>query len=309
LSELPFTGERFTPECLREIWYEHYHRYAFARALVKGRRVADVACGEGYGAALLAAAATTVVGVDIDPASVAHARQRYGDIANLRFECADATRLPFADASLDAITSFETIEHLRPQAELIAEFARVLKQDGLLILSSPDKQSYSDARDYHNQFHVHELYRDELLALLAPAFPALRLYGQKLLFQSLIWSLDRPPQSASVHTLRAASQQLLDAPDYAPLYFIAVCAKASAALPASVDLDLFGDAEESVYRHYESEIRRNMQAGTLLAEREAALDAERRAHAATREQWAALNESTQQRSATAAARPWWRRLF
>ncbi len=81
MSELPFTGERFTPECLREIWYEHYHRYAFARALVKGRRVADVACGEGYGAALLAAAATTVVGVDIDPASVAHARQRYGGSA------------------------------------------------------------------------------------------------------------------------------------------------------------------------------------------------------------------------------------
>lgn len=309
MSELPFTGERFTPECLREIWYEHYHRYAFARSLVKGRQVADVACGEGYGAALLAGAADSVVGVDIDPASVAHARQRYADIANLRFECADATRLPFADASLDAIVSFETIEHLHAQTELIAEFARVLKPDGLLILSSPDKRTYSEARDYHNEFHVRELYREELLALLTPAFPALWLYGQKLLFQSLIWTLDRPPQSASVHTLRAASQQLLDTPEYPPLYFIAVCAKATTALPASVDLDLFGDAEESVYRHYEAEIRKNMQAGAVLAEREAALLAERAAHAATQAQLRALTEAAAAQTAALSPRPWWRRLF
>ena len=48
MSELPFTGERFTPECQREIWYEHYHRYAFARALAAGRSVADVAAQVGY---------------------------------------------------------------------------------------------------------------------------------------------------------------------------------------------------------------------------------------------------------------------
>ena len=53
-AALPFTGERFTPECVREIWYEHWHRYAFARRLGAGRRVLDAACGEGYGSALLA---------------------------------------------------------------------------------------------------------------------------------------------------------------------------------------------------------------------------------------------------------------
>ena len=59
MSNLPFTGERFTPECVREMWYEHYHRYAFARALVAGKSVADIACGEGYGAALLAQSASS----------------------------------------------------------------------------------------------------------------------------------------------------------------------------------------------------------------------------------------------------------
>ena len=310
MSELPFTGERFTPECQREIWYEHYHRYAFARALAAGRSVADVACGEGYGAALLAAGgAERVVGVDIDSLSIAHARQRYAGIGNLRFECADATRLPFADASFDLLTSFETIEHLQPQAELIAEFARVLKPDGLLVLSSPDKHAYSEARDYHNEFHVRELYREELLALLAPDFPALRLYGQKLLFQSLIWALDRPLGKANVHTLRSSTKALQDAPDYTPLYFIAVSAKRAAALPETCTLDLFGDAEESVYRHYESEIRRNMQAGAVLAEREAELERERSAHDLTRAQLAAARALSEQVGKPAGLGRWWRAWF
>lgn len=309
MSELPFTGERFTPECLREIWYEHYHRYAFALSLVKGLRIADVACGEGYGAALLAGVAESVVGVDIDPATVAHARQRYGEIGNLRFECTDATRLPFADASLDALTSFETLEHLHAQAALIAEFARVLKPDGVLILSSPDRMTYSEARDYHNEFHVRELDREELLTLLGSRFPALRLYGQKLAFQSLIWALDRPPQSVATHTLATANGQLHARPEYAPLYFIAVCSKSAAALPASVDLDLFGDREESVYRHYEAEIRKNMQAGQLLAERDAALTAERTAHAATRAQLLAARSSASGQPAMTTPRRWWQRLF
>ena len=58
---LPFTGERFTPECEREIAYEHWHRYAFARSLARGRRVLDAACGEGYGSALLARAGAASV--------------------------------------------------------------------------------------------------------------------------------------------------------------------------------------------------------------------------------------------------------
>ena len=73
---LEFTGERFTPECVREIRHEHLHRYVFARALCGGARVLDAACGEGYGSALLAGAAKQVTGVDLDKATVAHAWNR-----------------------------------------------------------------------------------------------------------------------------------------------------------------------------------------------------------------------------------------
>ena len=83
---LPFTGERFTPECVREIAYEHWHRYAFAQSFAHGKRVLDAACGEGYGSAMLARAGAEVLGVDVDAQTVCHARARYGAVAGLRFE-------------------------------------------------------------------------------------------------------------------------------------------------------------------------------------------------------------------------------
>ncbi len=99
---LAFTGERFTPECVREIWYEHMHRYAYAAPFARGKRVLDAGCGEGYGSALLAQAGAEVLGIDIDAASVAHARSRYTGVAQLRFQQADVTALDeLPDAGFD----------------------------------------------------------------------------------------------------------------------------------------------------------------------------------------------------------------
>jgi len=267
---LEFTGERFTPECVREIWYEHWHRYVFARAFAPGRRVLDAACGEGYGSAMLAAAAVSVLGLDIADAAVAHARQRYAQHANLRFEQGDCTALTCADAQFDMIVSFETLEHVAAQEALIAGFARTLAPGGLLIVSSPDKRTYSEKSGFRNEFHVRELYREELLELLRPHFPFVRLYGQKLLFQSAIWTLDGSAGAAQVATSRQGEPQ--PGFDYEPLYFIAVCGREP--LPAELPrLALFGDAEESVYAHYNHEIRKNMGAGQRIAELESELAA------------------------------------
>lgn len=274
-TPLAFTGERFTPECVREIWYEHWHRYAFAAPLVAGRRVLDAACGEGYGSALLARHAASVVGVDISPQAVAHARARYGAASNLRFDTGDAAALGFADASFDVVVSFETLEHLEAQEALVAGFARVLADDGLLLVSSPDKRSYSEQAGFRNEFHVRELYREELLALLAPHFPHVRLYAQKLLFQSVLWRLDGDTTPAAVATAAADGAKVAAALDYAPLYYVAACSRRP--LPADLPgLSLFGDCEESVYAHYNGEIRKNMKAGARIAELEAELEAARR---------------------------------
>jgi SAM-dependent methyltransferase len=296
---LAFTGERFTPECAREIWYEHWHRYQFARALANGKRVLDAACGEGYGSALLAGAAQSVVGLDIDESAVQHARQRYGRMANLRFEQGDCTALAPVETPYDLIVSFETLEHVAAQEALIAGFAAALAADGLLIISSPDKRTYSDATGFRNEFHVRELYRNELLTLLNAHFPVVQLFGQKLLFQSVIWAENESGHGPAV-TATTTQRGVEEGLHYDPLYFIAVCSRQ----PINLDLPqvaLFGDGEESVYRHYNGEVRKNMTAGARIAELEAQLaDAQRERDRLA----AALERPT---GNIVPRRAWWRR--
>ena len=165
-DSLEFTGERFTPECVREIWYEHFHRYVLAARWCKNTHTLDAACGEGYGSALLNECGATVRGVDISEQAITHARQRYGSRPGIEFDVADCTRLPFEDNEFDRVVSFETLEHMEAHDELLAEFRRVLKPDGFLILSSPDKAIYSEQQDSENEFHVKELYRHELEELI-----------------------------------------------------------------------------------------------------------------------------------------------
>ena len=267
-NALEFTGERFTPECEREIWYEHFHRYVLAIRWCGNLRTLDAACGEGYGSALLAKAAESVEGVDISETAVEHARQRYGEIQNLKFHAADCTALPFEDDEFDRVVSFETLEHLAEQEQLLAEFRRVLKPDGLLVLSSPDKAVYSDQKNTENEFHVKELYRDELEELIQRYFPAYQLLGQKLAFHSMIWSLDGVGHVALDH-MSGEEHSASALPGQPPMYYLALCAAEESFLPDSKGrLWLFDDDEESVYRHYHGEIRRNMSAGGKIADLE-----------------------------------------
>jgi SAM-dependent methyltransferase len=285
---LPFTGERFTPECVREIWYEHWHRYVFARRLARGKRVLDAACGEGYGSALLATQAVSVVGVDIDEASIAHAQTRYADQPRIRFERGDVTQLALPDASFDLIVSVETLEHVHEQERMLAGFARLLAPGGVVLISTPDRRTYSDVPGFHNEHHVRELYRDEFEALLAREFAAVRLYGQKLLFQSAIWRLDATLTQVQIDTATGHGDDVLSGARYAPLYYLAVCARDNAHLPPEDGglASFFGDADETVYTHYQHEIRKNMAAGSILADMERRLgEAERRLHAAQSRSW------------------------
>ena len=280
-STLEFTGERFTPECVREMAYEHWHRYAFAAALVADKVVLDAACGEGYGSQLLSYSARRVIGIDIDQGAVEHATSRYGSEC-LSFEHASCLNLPLEEGSVDVVVSFETLEHLAEHDELMAEFRRVLRPDGFLLISSPDRKTYSDETGHQNPFHVRELYRDEFEALLARHFPACRLFGQKLLFVSTLWAL----------TGQGAAQWLSDEPDRAhnepawpPLYYVAAAAASHDQLPRLPAVSLYGDRAESVYQHYNEEVRKHIRAGELLAEREAEIKQ--------------LKDQL--------ARPWWRR--
>lgn len=295
-AALEFTGERFTPECVREIWYEHWHRYALVRSWASGRRVLDAACGEGYGSALLAQTAASVLGLDIDPAAVAHARARYDSVANLQFGQADATRLQLTPGAFDLVVSFETLEHVDAQEALVDGLAAALADDGLLVISSPDKATYSDAAGFRNEYHVRELYRDEFEALLRARFPHVQLYAQRLLFQSAIWSVDPTALDAPAHYATASADGSVELGlGYAPMYYIAVCSRRP--LPELPAASWFGDRDESVYQHYNHEIRKNMAAGARIAELEAQLET-----ALRRENAAATAPLVQEPS----RRPWWR---
>ena len=228
-------------------------------------RTLDAACGEGYGSALLARSSDTVVGVDISDNAIRHARQRYDQIDGLEFHRADCTDLPFDDNEFDRVVSFETLEHLAEQDQLLAEFRRVLKPDGFLVLSSPDKATYSDAQGSVNEYHVKELYRDELEKLIGRHFSSFHLLGQKLMFHSAIWSLDGF-EHVSLDQVSADKVETPGSFTQAPMYFIALCAAGQIDLPKlDGNVWLFDDFEESVYQHYYGEIRRNMAAGGIIA--------------------------------------------
>ena len=264
---LEFTGERFTPECVREIHYEHIHRYVFARELVAGRRVLDAACGEGYGSAILAGTAAEVVGVDLSNEAVDHARERYA-AKGLQFQQADCLNLPLDDDAFDCIVSFETLEHLQAHERLLDEFRRVLAPGGFLLISTPDKAVYTDKLGNQNEFHPKELYRGEFESLLKGVFPACRLWGQKLGFQSLLWSLE----DNSGHRFHRESGQGVSSSEKVPyeaVYLVALCAESPDCLPGETfGLSLFDDESETVYGHYHHEIQKNMAAGGLLQERD-----------------------------------------
>src|SRR5665213_1645876 len=268
---IEFTGERFIPGVAGEIEFEHVHRYAFACRHVAGKRVLDAACGEGYGSALLARTAATVAGVDIDGATLAHAAARYASVPNVAFHQASVATLPFADASVDLIASFETIEHLEAadQPRMLAEFARVLAPRGLLILSAPNRVEYSDKRGYANPFHRHEHDRVELDELLGAHFAARRYYHQRVWLGSTLWR----EQGADAYAAWEGDSAAIAEVGLPPaMYYVVVAARADADLPTDpLGLSLFSDREQELHR-LQAQGSEIIRLDALLGERTAMLD-------------------------------------
>jgi SAM-dependent methyltransferase len=161
-----FAEERLVPEEAPEAsLQEHLARYRFAKERARGR-ILDVACGTGYGSALLGA-----VGVDRSVAAL-----RRGRVPRV---AADALRLPFGRV-FDTVVSFETIEHVADAARFVAECARVLRPGGRLMVSTPNRELWSPRSPRPCQrFHVREFSRKEFLSVLRPF--RVELFGQVLL--------------------------------------------------------------------------------------------------------------------------------
>ncbi|WP_053359986.1 class I SAM-dependent methyltransferase [Clostridium butyricum] len=180
---MDFTGERLVlgKKGIEQLEMEHLHRYNSVLNVVKDKVVLDIACGTGYGSALLAQKAKYVYGIDISKEAINYCNETYIK-DNLSYFEGSIDKLELEDNSVDVIISFETIEHVngKLQEEFLIEIKRVLKNDGILIISTPDKKIYSDIPKYHNEFHIKEFYREEFKEFLSKAFNNVNIFNQGL---------------------------------------------------------------------------------------------------------------------------------
>jgi GT2 family glycosyltransferase/glycosyltransferase involved in cell wall biosynthesis/SAM-dependent methyltransferase len=229
---IDWTGERCVPWAPDvPVIYEHYHRYLWAASVVEGRRVLDLGSGEGFGAAILADSAAHVLGLDVDEPTVEHSRLNYAG-PNLEFELGTATDLTaHPDGSFGAVVAFEVIEHVLEQERVLAEVARVLSDDGILVISTPDRRMYSKMRAEPNIFHKRELELDEFLELLGTHFPHIATWGQRTVAGSHLSALgeggDKDNEvSASEFFIERAGDEWVPAGAPAPLYCVALASRA-----------------------------------------------------------------------------------
>lgn len=249
--ELEHTGERFLPGTMgsAEIAYDHIARYRLAERYVKDKETVDLGCGAGYGTHSLSKFTGSILGVDLSSEAVAYANWSY-DTPGLRYEVGDVTDLPYEDGSFEAAVSFEVTEHLERPEALVEEARRLLKDDGIFVTSTPDKQTYSNDRNSVNPHHLKEMYPLEFREILERNFEHVQLYRQGALAGSFITpDPEKLPEDGRA-SLESTRFSLSDPAfgDEVPttLYMIAVCTNGEA--PESLQKPiLILDCDRQIY--------------------------------------------------------------
>ncbi|MCH9734700.1 MAG: class I SAM-dependent methyltransferase [Actinomycetia bacterium] len=177
-APMTLTGERTVPGLAEENYWFRRHEVVYRRLADRcvDRDVLEAGSGEGYGADLIADVARHVIGLDYDESAVAHVRARYPRVDMRQGNLAE---LPLPTASIDVVVNFQVIEHLWDQGQFVAECLRVLRPGGVLLMSTPNRITFSPGSDTPvNPFHTRELNAAELTELLESAgFEIEALYG------------------------------------------------------------------------------------------------------------------------------------
>lgn len=182
IMNLEFTGERLVPDKVSpedQIFIEHISRYLFVQDYIKDKTVLDIGCGCGYGLHLLSGSIKEGVGIDIAKDAIDYCKNRYND-KNINYKIMDGRRPLFEPESFDVIISFEFIEHINEHAEFMNNVCRLLKRDGILIISTPNKPVYNFNKPEKNVFHEKELNYDEFRKILESQFHTVKIVGQSV---------------------------------------------------------------------------------------------------------------------------------
>lgn len=190
------------------IYNEHLIRYNLASGFVKGKDVLDVACGSGFGAKILAkAGARKIVAVDIDKETIKKAKKD-NSLDNIIYKEGNTESLNEGDNSFDIISSFETIEHLKNPDKYLNELKRVVREEGIVFISTPNKEVFREK----NPFHFKEFEKQEFISFLKSYFKSVLILEQANGLASCIKGEKRRKES------------ILAGSEFGkPLYFIAVC--------------------------------------------------------------------------------------
>ncbi|THF49750.1 glycosyltransferase [Allorhizobium terrae] len=248
-DDIEFTGERYLPSIDVNINLERMHRYDLARGLVQGKDVLDIASGDGFGSAILAQGAKSVIGIDLSEEAMGEAQARYGSV-NLSFRQGSCEAIPLPDGCVDVVVSFDTMEHIEAHEVFLKEIKRVLRPNGSLIVSAPKKKARTIAAGLENSRPVKELGRGEFEALLSRHFNYVSMHGQVIGFGSVIAPEGQPSVFLETNAGGVTSASGIEK----PMYMIAVAsddASGSRAIGGFFSQDI--QSCEPVLKHVELE--------------------------------------------------------
>lgn len=217
ITKLEDTGERLIPILHSQslAYGEHLARYNFAIQKSQNKIVLDIACGTGYGSQILASSAKNVIGVDLSDEAIEYAKKNYS-AKNLIYKQGSAYKIPVDNKSVDMVVSMETIEHLDKPEIFLKEVKRVLRSDGLFIVSTPNDNEFTDS----NIYHIHQFRKNELNLMLSKYFSNTNYYYQGSYYLSAIFKKSSFVNKieSNITTSKYFSQNTEKA-----VYFIAVC--------------------------------------------------------------------------------------
>jgi 2-polyprenyl-3-methyl-5-hydroxy-6-metoxy-1,4-benzoquinol methylase len=265
--DLDFTGERIVPQadnCERtfasRMYHEHIARYLFAAQIAKGKSVIDVGCGVGYGSRRLAElGAGSVYALDLSEGAIEHARKHYHH-ANVQFEPGNAEHFK-TEKTFDVAVCFELIEHVRRPRKVLENIKRVLKAEGILLMSTP--RALEQKRTH---FHEHEFGLQEYVSLISEYFPSVEMFTENNHFSSMI-TRGAPAELKRVECLK--DQFDLAAADA----FLAMASRSTSSLPVMEPVLVLDD--DAYVRTLEHDVEILHKAEDDLKERIEAIETQR----------------------------------